>query len=55
MEWLGNPLLYVFVSFFGPDRAERSIAFRSQFANKKQRSINHEFWTQLLDRTFRKF
>ena len=23
---VGNPLLYVFVSFFGPDRAQRSIA-----------------------------
>ena len=31
VEWLGNPLLYVFVSFFGPDRAERSIAFLSDF------------------------
>ena len=26
VELLGNPLLYVFVSFFGPDRAQRSIA-----------------------------
>ena len=32
VEWLGNPLsLYVFVSFFGPGRAERSIAFLSDF------------------------
>ena len=31
VELLGNPLLYVFVSFFGPDRAERSIAFQSDF------------------------
>ena len=30
VEWLGNPLLLaVFVSFFGPDRAQRSIAFLS--------------------------
>ena len=29
VEWLGNPLLYVFVSFFGSDRAQRSIAFLS--------------------------
>ena len=29
VEWLGDPLLYVFVSFFGPDRAQRSIAFLS--------------------------
>ena len=27
VEWLGDP--YVFVSFFGPDRAQRSIAFLS--------------------------
>ena len=25
MEWLGNPLLYVFVSFFGPVRVQRSV------------------------------
>ena len=25
VEWLENPLLYVFVNFFGPDRAQRSI------------------------------
>ena len=24
-EWLGNPLLYVFVTFFGSDRVQRSI------------------------------
>ena len=29
VEWLGNPLLYGFVSFFGSDRAQRSIAFLS--------------------------
>ena len=29
VEWLGDPLLYVFVRFFGPDRAQRSIAFLS--------------------------
>ena len=29
VEWLGDPLLYVFVSFFGPDRTQRSIAFLS--------------------------
>ena len=29
VEWLGNPLLQVFVSVFGPDRAQRSIAFLS--------------------------
>ena len=56
MEWLGNPLLYVFVSFFGPDRAQRSITFlsfwtywsietlhwfiQSQFVNKKQRVVH---------------
>ena len=28
LDWLGNPLLLVFVSFFGPDRAQRSVAFR---------------------------
>jgi len=29
VEWLGNPLLYVLVGFFGPDRALCSIAFLS--------------------------
>ena len=28
-DWLGDPLLYVFVSFFGPDRTQRSVAFLS--------------------------
>ena len=29
---IGKPfVIYVFVSFFGPDRAERSIAFLSDF------------------------
>ena len=55
MEWLGNPLLYVFVSFFGPDCVQLSIAFpsfwtywpvetlhefiQSQFLKKKQRIV----------------
>ena len=50
VEWLGDPLLYVFVSFFGPDRAQRSIAFLSfwsywpikQFVNKKQRIAQNQ-------------
>ena len=29
VKWLGNPLLSVFVRFFGPERAQRSIAFLS--------------------------
>ena len=29
VEWLGNPLLYVLVSFFETDRAQRLIAFLS--------------------------
>ena len=29
VEWLGDPLLYVFVSFFRPDRTQRSTAFLS--------------------------
>ena len=30
-EWLGNrPLLYVFVSFFGPDGAQRAHGLRTK-------------------------
>ena len=30
-EWLGNPpLLYVFVSFFGPDGAQRAHSLRTK-------------------------
>ena len=31
VEWLGNrPLLYVFVSFFGPDGAQRAHSLRTK-------------------------
>ena len=38
MKWLWNPLdsfVYVFVSFFRPDLAQRSIAFLSFYLSKK--------------------
>ena len=43
VELLGNPLLYVFVSFFGPDRVQRSIIVFLSFWTYWPIEAFHEF------------